>query len=374
MVLRYDSASLGNVERTPAGGLRAPATVARAGVLEYPWGREYVPASTLEASLSQLRGLPVTLDHPPERRVDSGNWSLRAAGHAGDDPSLDGESQEIHIYVQRADAVDAVERGTHRQLSMGYDVELDATPGETPTGERYDSVQIARTYNHIALVRQARGGSTLAVRLDAAGDAIIDDPADAGRRSGMKKTIRLDGVDHEVEASETTHQILAMALRRADEDLEAVKVRADAAEKERDTLKGERDQLAAKLTEATDPTRLDARVKARQDLEQKARAILGAETDFAGQADRQVMEAALRHDNAKADFAGETEDYVRGAFEIRARLATANRADGADRARVGAMIGQRQAPAPRRSPLVDAVRQLRQDQHEAATRPLGSGR
>jgi hypothetical protein len=149
---------------------------------------------------------------------------------------------------------------------------------------------------------------------------------------------------------------------------------ADAAERERDTLKGERDQLAAQVADATDPARLDARVKARQELESKARAILGAEADFSGHADRAVMETALRQDNAQADFAGETEDYIRGAFEIRARLAQANRTDGADRARVGAIIGQRQTAAPRRSPLMDAVRQLRQDQHEAATRPLGSGR
>ena len=188
------------------------------------------------------------------------------------------------------------------------------------------------------------------------------------------EAIRLDGVDHEVEASETTHQALALAVQRAADDLAAVKARADAAERERDTLKGERDQLAAQVADATDPARLDARVKARQELESKARAILGAEADFSGHADRAVMETALRQDNAQADFAGETEDYIRGAFEIRARLAQANRTDGADRARVGAIIGQRQTAAPRRSPLMDAVRQLRQDQHEAATRPLGSGR
>uniref|UniRef100_A0A6M3J6R9 DUF2213 domain-containing protein n=1 Tax=viral metagenome TaxID=1070528 RepID=A0A6M3J6R9_9ZZZZ len=371
MALRLDAVgSLGRAERTPAGGLRVPAVVAREGVLTYPWGREYVPPATLEASLAQLNGLPVTLTHPSERRVDSQNWRRTSAGHAGEDARMDGDTQGVTLYVQRDDAVAAVEKGTHRQLSMGYDTDLDPTPGVSPSGERYDAVQIARTYNHIALVRQARGGSSLAIRLDDAGDAVFDEPAGAGKGSTMKRKIRIDGVDYEVEAPESFFQALDLADGRRADELKAATACADSTAGERDALKGQLDETKKRLDDATDPARLDERVKARAELEASARKVLGSKTDFSGKTDRQIMEATIRTDAAQ-DLSARSDDYIRGAFEARVSAPDPVREDGLDRV-------HRTVTAPRQddrpSPLRAAIVRLRQDQAEAATRPIGGVR
>jgi len=253
---------------------------------------------------------------------------------------------------------------------MGYDAELDPTPGVAPSGERYDAIQTARTYNHIALVQQARGGSTLALRLDDAGDATFEEPAGAGGSGDMKRKIRIDGVEYEIEAPESFFQAHGIAETRRADELKAERARADVAEGERDALTGERDQLKARLDDATDPARLDERVKARSELEAAARKVLGDKADLAGKTDRQVMEMSIRTDE-KEDLSARSDDYSRGAFEARCAAPAPRREDGLDRAR-RAVAGPRQDDRP--SPLQAAISRLRQDQAEAATRPLGGAR
>jgi len=375
MPFRFDTRDLGHVERTPAGGLRVPATVAREGVLTYPWGREYVPQSTLDASVRQLNGLPVSLRHPRDRRVDAANWQREAVGHAGEDARMDDDAQSVTVYVQRADAVEAVESRRYRQLSMGYDTTLDPTPGVTESGERYDAIQTARSYNHIALVERARGGDTLALRLDEAGDAVIEqpDPAPTGREiQGMIGKIRIDGIEYEIEAPESFFQAHEIASTRQDKALKAEKARADEAEGKAAGLETKLAEETRRADEASDPARLDERVKARADLEATARKVLGADADLTGKTDREVMELAVRTDDAE-DLSSRSDDYIRGAFEIRTATAAAPREDGLDRVR-RAVTGPGDREEPRTSPLQAAISRLRQDQAEAATRQIGGDR
>lgn len=374
MAFRCDTAPISRTERTPAGGLRVPAVVARECVLTYPWGREFVPRSTLEASLSQLSpALPVTLRHPASRRVDTSNWQAEAAGNAGSDARMEGDAQSVTLYVQRADAVQAVESGKFRQLSMGYDVTLDPTPGIAPNGERYDAIQTARTYNHIALVSTARGGSTLALRLDEAGDAIIEqlDPAPTGEEIlDMKKKIRIDGVEYEIEAPESFFQAYEISETKRADALKAVTSRADAAEGERDGLKTKLAEEKARADAASDPARIDERVKARSELEAAARKVLGEKADLAGKTDRQIMEMVVRTDE-KEDFSKRSDDYIRGAFEIRTATATAtkSREDGLDQIRRTVTAPRSDAPTT----LQLSIARLRKNQAEASSRPLGGG-
>ena len=332
MAWRCDTQDLPSVQRTPAGGLKVEAVVARSTVLEYPWGREYVPPSVMQASLGQLAGLPVTSRHPTSKRVDSRNWSRVAVGHAGEDPRIDDDAQVVTVYIQRADAVGDVETRKLTQLSMGYDVDIDPTPGTAPDGRRYDSVQTARTYNHIALVGIARGGSTLALRLDEAGDAVIDEPAGAGRSNTMKSKVRIDGVDYEVESVDSYFQALDQAEARRAEEARALKARADSAEGERDTLRSQLAEEKARADAASDPARIDERVKARAELESRARVVLGAKAELAGKTDREVMEAVVRSDE-KEDLSGRSDDYLFGAFEARTAVPAKPRNDSLDRVR-----------------------------------------
>jgi hypothetical protein len=173
-VRRLDFGSLGGAERTPQGGLRAPATVARTGVLRYSdgtreWG-ELVPPETLfePESLATLRGAPLTDLHPPVP-VTSENYRALQVGHVSDDVRAAGELLDTTVLVQDALEVQRVEARERVELSCGYDCELEATPG-TWNGEPYDAVQRRRRYNHVALgpAGWARAGSVASLRLDGA--------------------------------------------------------------------------------------------------------------------------------------------------------------------------------------------------------------
>ena len=100
--------------------------------------------------------------------------------------------------------------------------------------------------------------------------------------------------------------------------------------------------------------------------------MLGADADLTGKTDREVMELAVRTDDAE-DLSSRSDDYIRGAFEIRTATAAAPREDGLDRVR-RAVTGPGDREEPRTSPLQAAISRLRQDQAEAATRQIGGDR
>ena len=54
--------------------------------------------------------------------------------------------------------IDRVMRGDVREVSAGYRVSYDATPGVTDDGEHYDGIQKAISGNHVAIVRRGRAG------------------------------------------------------------------------------------------------------------------------------------------------------------------------------------------------------------------------
>lgn len=333
MAYRVDTGRLSKVERTPQGGIRADAAVARAGVLVYPWGREYRPPDENDSPSMRagLEGAPVTVGHPLERKVTADNIERLQVGHAGDSPRADGDHMVTKLYIQAARAVGPVEARRLSEISLGYDCDIDPTPGVAPNGERYDTIQRNIRPNHIALLPAGHGraGSTVALRLDSRGDAVIDDapPRSGGEEdeSIMKFTVRVDGVDYLVEAeSQALAQAIARERAAHEAALRAASERADAAEKARDEAQGradslerERDELKESLVEASSPERLDAMVKARSELEGKARGVLGEKADFTGKTDREVMEMVLRADAKGADLSTFSDDYIRGAFGAR---------------------------------------------------------
>lgn len=207
---RYDSAPLGQVERTPQGGIRVPATLTRTGVFTYiePDGtvrREYrSPEEVFSAqSIATLRGAPVTNQHPPGDRVDAVDWRQKAVGHAGEDirRAADGRHLEGTLYVQDAAAIRAVESGERTEVSLGYDQDYVPEPGISPEGEAYDGRQTNIRHNHIALVRKGRAGSAK-LRLDG-----NEDPEIANVR------IKIGGREYEAGTPEAEAAIKALETR-----------------------------------------------------------------------------------------------------------------------------------------------------------------
>ena len=155
------------------GYLRIDGVVAHVGILEYMDDdgtviREFVPEETLfePASLSSLAGAPVTLQHPPVM-VTPSNYKQYSQGSVNGMPKRDGDNLVASMLVIGNEALHAVEYDGVSELSPGYSVDLDETPGEWQ-GQKYDRVQRNRRYNHQAIVDAARGGSVCSLRFDGA--------------------------------------------------------------------------------------------------------------------------------------------------------------------------------------------------------------
>ena len=155
------------------GYLRIDGVVAHVGILEYMDDdgsviREFVPEETLfdEESLKSLAGAPVTLQHPPVM-VTPSNYKDYSQGSVNGMPKRDGDNLVASMLVIGNEALHAVEYEGVSELSPGYSVDLDETPGEWQ-GQKYDRVQRNRRYNHQAIVDAARGGSVCSLRFDGA--------------------------------------------------------------------------------------------------------------------------------------------------------------------------------------------------------------
>ena len=190
-VHRFDlSGRLGKFARTPSGGLRIPAYIARTGVLTYEEEeggvqREYRPESEVlsEESWRTFEGAPVTIDHPPAGElVTPETWRELAVGYVTN-VRPDGQRIAADLVIEDAAAIAAIERGELLEVSAGYRADLDPAPGNVD-GQAYDVVQRTIRGNHVALGPEGwgRSGPAVALRLD-------------GGRAGAERPLsRLDQV------------------------------------------------------------------------------------------------------------------------------------------------------------------------------------
>lgn len=167
---RLDKGSI-NSHFDANGFLHVDGLAAKTGILTYknPDGsirRELVNHGTLfnSDSLKSLVGVPVTNNHPPEL-VTPENYSKYNAGSITSSKRVD-NSLAVELSILNADAIESIKSGK-KELSCGYGVELDQTPG-TYQGLNYDAVQTKRIYNHLAIVNAGRAGSECRLNLDAA--------------------------------------------------------------------------------------------------------------------------------------------------------------------------------------------------------------
>uniref|UniRef100_UPI003AF676A9 DUF2213 domain-containing protein n=1 Tax=Thiolapillus sp. TaxID=2017437 RepID=UPI003AF676A9 len=151
------------------GALRLKGRAARTGILVYRMAdgserREYVPPETLfnADSMEVMTGIPLTLNHPVAG-VSPDNYNEVVAG-AVVATDAQGEYLGVDVTVNARDAIDAVKSGTS-QLSCGYFVTTMDMDGQID-GERYDAIQIARKYNHLAVVDYGRAGPECSLNLD----------------------------------------------------------------------------------------------------------------------------------------------------------------------------------------------------------------
>lgn len=319
-VKRFDLGELQKPEHLPNGWVRVDAHIGKVGVQVYRNSdgserREFRPAEEVfhADSLDTFALVPLCIDHPPVGLLDASNTRDYQRGTV-ERPTMEGLKLRARILVTDSDAIEALAKGAN-QVSCGYTCDLEMTPGEYE-GQRYDARQVNVRGNHIALVKVARGGPELRVRLDA------DTAVDAGfQQESRKMKIVLDGVEFEV--GDSAGQAMAKALKTASDVVAGSKTDLEKAQAKLDSANAEVSKLQADLKEM--PAKLLTQAQARASLEVQARKILGEGFELKGKTDAELRRAVVEKAQPKLKLDGKSDVYVEAAFDQ-----VVERADSAD--------------------------------------------
>lgn len=309
-VTRYDHAVIASAQiDAETGWIRDSPILTRSGIFSYTRRdgrvvREYRPAEEVfhKDSLASLRGVPMTVDHP--HKLVGSKDKVQTIGTALSEGRQDGNDLRGDIIIHLPHAI-----GTRRDLSLGYKVRLDETPG-TFEGQPYDVIQRNIRYNHLAVVTSGRAGNSR-LRLDSEGNQDYDEELE--RNDNMSDTVntssvRIDGIEYKVPPQ------VKVAFDKSETALTAEKSRADTADAAKDTA-----IAAQKKAEGdVEQIRKDAAqgVRARLELEAKAKDL---KVEFKADAkDRDIKEAVIRkvRNDDKLVLAEKSDGYVDAAYEM----------------------------------------------------------
>lgn len=347
--LRYDTGAICGPEKTDEGYLRCWATIARTGTQRYKRADgseivEYRPEAEVGNvdSLSSFAGKAVTFEHPSEL-LNTTNTNQYQVGFTDNEIVFDGKYVRVRMTITDAEAIAAVESGVTPEVSAGYQVDLDLTPGETPEGHRYDAVQRCIRGNHVALTRKGRAGSNVKVHLDTNDAVALATEFSPTAKKPMAK-INIAGAEFEVSEAVAVAYTSAQRddaatqqqkLDSVEQQNQALVTERDQLKEQLDTLAGTSDELKARVdaltTELNDAATartdsvvdVDTLVASRLDLIQKSQAHLDAEFDFTAKSDREVREAVIKAVHGDAlELTERTDAYIEARFDAVVDLAS----------------------------------------------------
>lgn len=338
--IRYDRTEI-KATRTDEGYLIDTPIVGRVGIQMYKNAdgtirRELRPPEEVfnADSLKSFAGKPVTDEHPGEP-VTAKNAKRLSVGTMQGEGRQDGDNVVAPIIVHDGEMIDKILKGGKRELSLGYRVNLEETPGVW-NGQEYDAIQRNIRVNHLAIVPRGRAGNAR-LNLDRHDAVSFNPEEEISMPTDNLGRIRLDsGLEYQA----APEVVVAFEKMRSDNaeltgKLQEAGVKVQALEGERDTLKSRVDAFPAELEKC----RADALEKARAEIKARAELEKVAETfkvDSAGKTDREVKELVIRSVRADADLTGKSDEYVNAAFDLTVSLKND-----------AAMAAQRQAGAPR---------------------------
>lgn len=379
---RFDRGSLRSPRVTPQGFLRVDGYATRVGVLEYvdpsyPSGirRELrLPEDLFDAeSLATYDGAPVTDDHPPEL-VTSTNVRAFQRGTSMAAARRDGDHVAVDLLLTDAKLIEKVHAGKV-ELSSGYRVRIDRTPGVHPIYGSYDCRQRDIRINHVAIVDVGRSGPTSRVRMDSASlvsccAQVTAQLHDVSTSSPLRGDRMPDPTDIPVQLQRAL-DLAATERVRADSyqaQVAGLTERADKAEGQVTVLQAEIAQLRterrddnqiaslqaeiaahkeradkAEAAVAAVPAKIAAGIRARVDIERDASRVLGAEVNFDAMTDREIMTATLEKCGIAIE-SDRTDAMVLGAFKSAVAM------------RAASMAAWRQVQAETRTPDTNAAR------------------
>lgn len=278
--------------------------VRRAGVLLYKLAdgtttRELVTAETLgaPASLASLVGRPVTVGHPVSGKAgrDDAVGTITSA-------AVEGTLLVAVLRIDDASARAAIEAGELVELSSGYACRVDATPGTTPSGERYDAVQQDVVFDHVAMLskNRARCGPVCSLRADDASHTCNGDSMDPTEET-TEPTTETTAEEPMAACAEKLETILAAVLAIA------ASMKIDLTAKPADAP-----PAPAPKTDAMDPAALDERLAV---FERARRIVPSLRTD--SKSNDEIRREVLTKLDGAACVEGRSELEVRGMFDGR---------------------------------------------------------
>lgn len=343
-VSRYDFAPITRSETTPEGYLRVWCRAARTGTQLYRRAdgsqvREYRPPEEVgkPETLATFGMKPVTWTHPPVL-LDSTNTGQFSKGTSGSHVNFSDGFVEVALVVTDADIVEKIKRKEATEVSAGYKVDFDPTPGFTPEGESYDGVQRNIRVNHIAIVPRGRAGPEVRLLLDRmdAADAVAEPSGATDRLSNspaspLMATVKLDGLEIDLPAEAATAvqsfaRDTGRALQDAQSQNEDLLARIDELEAAIDTLatekeaaEGRADALEEALTKSggtssdrIDTAELDQLVTARLATLQRLAPAFDPDFKFDGIGEDELYAVAYENITGEAPSEDAPEDYIRG--------------------------------------------------------------
>ena len=303
---RYDNYAIQAI-KTDEGFVRDAPIIGRTGILEYrnvdgSIRREYRPPEEAfnADSLASIRGKPITLGH--HGLVSSANYrETKPVGTVISDGRQDGNNIRADVVIYSLDTDD-------RELSCGYQTDLEETSGVTPEGEHYDAIQRNIVYNHLAIVPRGRAGNA---RLNMDGEQILDMEV-----KSMSK-IKLDnGIEYDVPA-EVEVAMKAMT-EKADEqkkEFDALSAKYDSATAEIEKLKAD-----AEKQEADFKAKFDEAVKTTIELRTIASKHGIEKADEMSNDEIKKAVVAKVHPNLNLD--GKSAEYIEVAFDLAKEVET----------------------------------------------------
>jgi hypothetical protein len=196
-VTRLDSIPEGKAEWTSEGFLVDKPIVTSVGIFEYSnedgsVRRELrLPEHVFAPeSLASYKGKPVIVTHRAGL-VTNENAPEEVIGTILSEGIRDGDDVRAEIIIHDTDAM---KRSGMKELSLGYNLVLDETPGEW-NGRPYDAVQTEIRINHLALVEHARAGEEARLNVDGKDEKKETNQNTAGGKKTMAEETKKKSVD-----------------------------------------------------------------------------------------------------------------------------------------------------------------------------------
>lgn len=384
-VSRYDYGQISKSEISDEGYLKVWCKAARVGTQLYTRGdgkqcREYRPEEEVAKpeSLASFGMKAVTMGHPPVL-LDSGNTNVHQIGHAGSQVRFNDGFVEVALLITDKEAISQIQRGDAQEVSSGYRVDFDPTPGVTPSGESYDGVQRNIRINHIAIVKKGRAGSDVRLILDSCdrNDAIAVNETPSNSTLIPMAQVQLDGLGLDLPAeaagviqsyvkdSDRAKADLQSKLDSQEEQIQAVVTeneetlgRLDAALERIEELEKQTAVSADSADSRDDAAEINEAVNQRLSTLDKFAPILPDEYKFDGEDERAIMAIAYENVFEQAPREDANNDYLLGVLdgvlaamedveedeeEVKADAEFQPEADGSNVAEVRAAIAQVQA-------------------------------